>query len=468
MDKTHEEVMQELQDALLDINEQVQTIQAKADAENRDLTEDENGQVETLFAQFSQTEQEIDRRQRIQAQTERLRRAEPNKAEPNNPEPQNRAAGDPQQGFTHRERSPRIEIVEDRGKWGFRDFGEYAMAVAHANPRVSGSMDPRLRDIRNAPTTYSNESAGADGGFAVPPDFRSTIVQKVMGEESLYSRTDQMTTSSNHITFPKDETTPWQTSGGIQVYWEGENDQLSQSKVSLKDETVKANKVTALVPVTEELLEDASSLNGYLNRKVPEKMDFAVTLAILQGTGVGKPLGILNSNCLVSVAKDTTTSPVQAADTIRYKNIVDMWSRMYSKCRGNAIWLINQDIEPQLYQMAFDPTATAGQVPVYLPPGGVSASPYGTLMGRPVVVTEATNTLGDKGDIILADMSQYMTVAKTGGIRSDVSIHLWFDYDTAAFRFIWRIGGQPWWSAAIDKRDGSNTLSCFVTLDERA
>ena len=178
MDKTHEEVMQELQDALLDINEQVQTIQAKADAENRDLTEDENGQVETLFAQFSQTEQEIDRRQRIQAQTERLRRAEPNKAEPNNPEPQNRAAGDPQQGFTHRERSPRIEIVEDRGKWGFRDFGEYAMAVAHANPRVSGSMDPRLRDIRNAPTTYSNESAGADGGFHGAADAHEPRVRR--------------------------------------------------------------------------------------------------------------------------------------------------------------------------------------------------------------------------------------------------------------------------------------------------
>lgn len=468
MDETYEEIMQNLKDRLLDINEQVQTIQAKADAENRDLLEDEENTLTGLFDEFQETEKEIDRRERIQNQTEKLRRSTGRQTEPDLIEPQNKPREQPQQSFTRRERTPRIEIVEDRGKWGFRDFGEFAASVAHANPRVSGSLDPRLRDIRNAPTTFGNESSGADGGFAVPPDFRQAIMEKVNAEDSLLSRTDQMTTSSNHITFPKDETTPWQTSGGMQVYWEGENDQLTQSKPQLKEETIKLNKLTALVPITEELLSDAPSLNGYLNRKVPEKMDFAVNLGIIQGTGVGKPKGILNADCLVSVAKDTSTSPVQPADTIRYKNIVAMWSRMYAPSRRNAVWLINQDIEPQLQQMEFPTTTGATAVPAYMPPGGLSAAPYGTLMGRPIVPTQACETLGDQGDIILADLSQYITVMKTGGVRSDVSIHLWFDYDTVAFRFIMRIGGQPWWGSAIDPRDGSTTYSCFVTLDERA
>jgi len=48
-----------------------------------------------------------------------------------------------------------------------------------------------------------------------------------------------------------------------------------------------------------------------------------------------------------------------------------------------------------------------------------------------------------------------------------VSIHLWFDYDTTAFRFVLRIAGQPWWSAAADPRDGSATYSPFVALAER-
>lgn len=470
---THEELMQQLREDLLDLNEQIQVIQAKADADKRDLTQDEENEIEALFNRFNEVEAEIHRRERINAQTSKLRQTVGQQTEPQDVEPQNQPrqnsadGGEGHQGFQKRTGYPKIEMIKDR-KCGFHDFGEFANAVARANNRVDGTVDPRLRSIQNAPTTYGNESTGADGGFLVPPDFRTAIMEKVEAESGLYGRADNMTSSSNSITFPKDDTTPWQTTGGIQVYWEGEGNQLSQSKPEFGEETIKLNKLTALVPVTEELLDDASSLNGYLSRKVPEKMDFAINLAMIQGTGAGKPLGILNSDCLISVAKDTTTSPVQAADTLRYRNIVNMWHRMYAPCRSNSVWLMNQDVEEQLQFMEFPTNTGATAVPVYLPPGGLSQAPYGTLLGRPIVPTQACNTLGDQGDIILADLSRYMTVIKTGGIRSDVSIHLWFDYDMTAFRFIFRIGGQPWWSSAISPRDGSTTYSCFVTLDERA
>jgi HK97 family phage major capsid protein len=162
----------------------------------------------------------------------------------------------------------------------------------------------------------------------------------------------------------------------------------------------------------------------------------------------------------------------QDADTIVANNIINMWSRMYAPCRRNAVWLINQDIEPQLFKMSFNilnaSGAIVGGVPVYLPANGLSGSPYATLMGRPVIPTQACETVGDKGDIILVDLTQYMTLYKAGGIKTDVSMHLWFDYDVAAFRFIFRVTGQPWWAAAISPRDGSNSLSWAVTLDERA
>lgn len=456
------ETIDDLKDRLLDINEQVQVIQAAADADKRDFSEDESTQVDALFAEFEHTEKEIERRSRIDAQTHKLMATLDRQTDPDSPEPQNRAR-DADSGSVAR-RNPRITMSEDRGKWGWRHIGEFAAAVRVAS-RHPGNADPRL--MQNAPTTVSQEGVGADGGFAVPPDFRESIMEKVMGEESLLGRTDQMTTSSNNLTFPKDETTPWQSSGGVQAYWDGENHQLSQSKVALKEETIKLNKLTALIPVTEELLEDAPSLDSYLRRKVPQKFDWKIQDAIINGTGVGMPQGVLNSDCLVSVAKDTSTSPIQPADTIRYKNIVDMYSRLYAPSRANSIWLINQDVEPSLQVMDFDPTATS-KTPVYLPANGAAGQPYASLMGRPVVPIEACQTLGDKGDIILADLSQYMSVVKTGGIRQDVSIHLWFDYDTAAYRFIMRLGGQPWWASAITPANGSNTRSCFVTLDERA
>lgn len=467
MDTDHEDRIAELRDRLLDLQEQGQSVQNLADAEKRDLTEEEQEELKRIYTKFGEIEEQIELRQTLKAQADRLSKTLALKAEKQDPLPQNRAPAEDYVPQNHRRQAPRVEILEDpsmRGRWGFRSFGEFASSVRAA---VRGSIDPRL--VRNAPTTVSTEGVGADGGYAVPPDFRQSIMEKVMGEASLLPRTDQITTGSNSITFPADETTPWQTSGGVLAYWEGENSQLTQSKIALKTKTLRLNKLTALVPVTEELLEDAPTLDGYLRRAVGKKFDFALNLALMRGTGAGQPQGIMNAGCLVTVAKETS----QLADTVVAENIFKMWSRLYGPSRANAVWLIHQDVEPTLQTMVVKVLNVAGSEnvgggPVYIPPGGLSGAPYATLMGRPVIPTEACETVGDLGDIVLADLSQYMTAIKSGGVRTDVSMHLWFDYDTLAYRFIFRVGGMPWWNTAIDPRDGSNTRSCFVTLAERA
>lgn len=345
---------------------------------------------------------------------------------------------------------------------GFGSFGEFAQCVQH------GSIPGNERDRRlifGAATTFGNEGTGADGGFLIPPVFRTSIWQKVLEQENLLSRCTPLTTSGNSLTVPKDETTPWDTSSGIQVYWESEGSAASQSKPAFETTTYRLNKLMGLVPITEELQADAPGLESWLMTKAPAKMAARINTAIVRGNGVGKPLGILNAPCTISVAKETS----QPADTIYYGNIVKMWARMWAPSRRNAIWLINQDIEPQLDSMAFDPAATAGKVPVYLPQNSISASPYAALKGRPVVPIEACSTLGDQGDIILADMTQYWAITKGGGgIQTDVSIHLWFDQAITAFRFIFRITGSPVWGGAISPENGTATRSCFVTLDARA
>lgn len=344
---------------------------------------------------------------------------------------------------------------------GFRSAGEFFNAVVQGSAN-GASHDPRLM-FNAAPSTVGTEGVGADGGFAVPPDFRATIMQKVLGEESLLSLTDQQTSASNTITFPADETTPWQSSGGIQAYWEAEGGLKGQSKPQLTEKTVKLNKVIALVPMTDELLEDASAMAGYVNRKAPEKINFKINDAILNGTGVGQPLGILTSPGTVVVAKESG----QAADTVMFANIQKLWSALTPAARRNARWLMNPDVESQLNSMSFPGSGTA--VPVYLPPGGLSAAPYGTLLGRPIMYTEAAQALGDQGDIVFGDVSNYLSVVKAGGIKSDVSIHLWFDYDLTAFRFVMRVGGQPWWNAPIAGfQAGTQPRGFFSTLAARA
>lgn len=450
-----------------------QSILDLATAEKRELTREEKAEVDQNSGDFDRLEGEISSRVRIAAQAAMLARPSGRATEPNatDSEPGDHPVRAPIAASARPTSAPHAGVApqprqSSAGNHGFRSMGEFANSVRVAASR-GGETDQRL--VRNATlSTYSQEGAGADGGFAVPPDFRATIMEMVQGPDTLLGRCDNQTTSSNNMTFPADETTAWQTSGGIQAYWEGEAATMTQSKPALGQVNLRLHKLTALVPVTEEMLSDVTSMDSYLRRKAPEKINYKASDAIYRGTGSGMPLGILTSGALVTVSKETS----QAADTLRSMNVFKMWARMYAPSRRNAVWLINQDLEPQLYSMTVDVknmagTENVGGAPVYIPPGGISGNPYGLLMGRPVIPHEVCSAIGDVGDIALADFSKYLALTKPGGVRTETSIHLWFDQDVTAFRFTFRLAGQPWRSTPITRANGSNTLSDFVTLEAR-
>lgn len=419
------------------LNEQVDAIVAEADEADVDLSDEQLEQIEGLKGKIEAKQKQIAAREAVAVTRVSAGR---------------RSAPEP---------TPGVQAVTPRingAKGGYKSFGEFARAV-RAGSVPGASLDQRLQA---AATTFGNEGTGADGGFLVPSEFRREIWQKVLAEDSLAARCDQLVTSSNNLTVPADETTPWDTTNGIQVYWDSEAATITASKAAFENKSIRLNKLTALVPVTEELLEDAPGLDSYLRARAPIKMQSKLNTAILRGTGAGQPLGVLNSGSLITAAAEGG----QTADTIVYNNILKMWSRMYAPCRGRAVWLINQDCEQQLNALAFDASASP-KIPVYLPANGLAGSPYATLMGRPVVPVEACSTIGDVGDIMLVDFSQYAIMTKGQDIRTDVSMHLYFDQAVAAYRFIFRVTGMPWWGSTISPQFGSATRSWAIALAAR-
>jgi len=220
--------------------------------------------------------------------------------------------------------------------------------------------------------------------------------------------------------------------------------------------------MAGLVYVTNTLLEDSPiSLEPLLGGLFAEEFALETDDAIYAGTGAGQPLGILNAPCLVSV----TAEAGQAAATILTENIINMWARMWPPSRARAVWVINTDILPQLMTLVIN--VGTGGMPVFMPPNGLVGAPYGTIFGRPVVETEQCKTLGTQGDIALCDFGYYLLGQKVTGIQAATSIHLKFNYDETAFRYVMRLDGQPWLNAAITPMNGTNTLSPFVVLDSR-
>jgi HK97 family phage major capsid protein len=352
----------------------------------------------------------------------------------------------------------------DDPRAGFKHFGEFALAVRDAC-QPGKRPDDRLALLTKT-ASGMGEVTGSDGGFLVPPEFVQKILERVYAKSNLLGMTDSYTVSSNVIAFPRSAETSrangsrW---GGVRAYWRDEGEQNTAVKATFARLQLTLRKLFVMINASDELLSDSQgiALEQYLFRVASEEINFVVSDAILNGSGAGQPLGILNADCLVAVAKETG----QTAATVNTTNIVKMWARMWAPCRQNAVWLIHQDVEPQLQTMTI---GTGGaQLVAYMPAGGLSANPYATLMGRPVLPVEWCATLGTQGDIILADLRHYVTATR-GMVESAMSIHLRFDYDESVFRFIFRIDGAPWWTAPLTPYKGSNTQSCFVALATRS
>ncbi|MGE0289271.1 MAG: phage major capsid protein [Bradyrhizobium sp.] len=342
----------------------------------------------------------------------------------------------------------------------FESLGDQLIAVAAA--ANGGARDPRLVWQNLQAASGASEGSGPDGGFLVQSEFYPELLKRAYDKSELASRVRKIPIGANanglRINAIK-ETSRANGSrfGGIQAYWTAEGGTKVASQMKFRQMDLKLHKLAGVSYVTDELLEDATALEGVIKEAFEDEFSFVIDDAIFEGTGAGMPLGIMKSSALVSVAKEGS----QAADTVVVENIVKMWARLWARSRRTAIWTINQQIEPQLYTMKI------GDTPVYLPNGTVANSPYATLMGRPVIPTEFNSALGDKGDIVLMDPKEYLMIEK-GGVKSATSIHVKFLTDETTFRFVVRVDGQPIWEAPLTPFKGADTLSPFVTLDDRA
>ncbi len=331
---------------------------------------------------------------------------------------------------------------------GFNSTGEFLQAVRRAS---GGDIDKRFQN-----TAY--EKNGEDGGFLVPEEMSTEIQKKLATSESLLADTRQFTVSGNSLSLPIDESQPWNQ--GVTAYWTGEGQSMTPTKNVLGQAHFRLNKLTALVPATDELLDDAVAMESFIRNAAGDAIMHKVNEAIISGTGAGKPAGILGSGFLTTVDEEA----MQDADTIVAMNVINMYAKMFPGSRGKAKWYVNAGAEGQLMGLKDGD----GRF-LYIAAGAMGNSlPYGTLLGRPVIpMMSALPALGDPGDLLFADLSFYYSVLKAGGVKSAASIHLYFDKEITAFRFSFRIDGKCPYKAPVTTQYGSHEMSAFVNLAVR-
>lgn len=411
-------------------NSALEAAQARAQAEKRSLSAEEKAEQATFDARLGELDDDI------RLESRRLER-------------ERELGGDP---------VPPVDPPKEPK--GFGSMGEMLQAVNRAG------KDPRFSDQRLfAGPSGANESVNDEGAFLVQQEYGGTLLQQTFetGILSRRTRSQPIGAGANGVKFNLlDETNRANGSrfGGIQAYWIGEADAFTGTKPKFRRLELKLQKLIGLMYVTDELLQDAVALQGFVNEWFPQEFGFKVDDAIFAGSGAGMPLGYTVCPAKVQVAKESG----QPAATLIAENIEKMYARMPASSLGNAEWFINVEVWPQLFKLAH--AIGTGGVPVFVPAGGISQAPFGTLLGRPITPIEQAAALGTEGDITFADLSRYM-LADKGGIQTASSIHVKFTTDEMAFRWVLRTDGQPIPAAPLTPYKGTATQSPFITLQNR-
>jgi HK97 family phage major capsid protein len=348
-----------------------------------------------------------------------------------------------------------VQVYKGRGS-----FGAFLQDVKRQAD--TGRCSDRLEKLRAA--TGANETIGSDGGFLIQPDHADMLFTASKDSGTLAARCLSVPVSGNSTTINLvDETSLADGSqfGGVKSSWRAEATQVSPTRPKFRIENVRLDVLESLFYATEEQLEDAGQLEAFANVAFATSMGWKLDDAIINGTGAGMPLGVLNSTCLIPIAKEAS----QTTSTVIYQNVDKMVDRMLPGST-EPVWYVHPDVVQQLRGMFWKGGSTT-EYPVYLPyQAGADASKTGNLLGYAVEKKQQCKALGSVGDIIFGDFSKYALFRKRGILASQ-SAHVAFLTSERVFKWNLRAGGMPLFNKPITDAYGSTTRSPFIALAVR-
>lgn len=296
------------------------------------------------------------------------------------------------------------------------------------------------------------------GGYSVPEEYGAFLMDKSLESEIIRPRATVWGMGSETKKVPAFDGADRTNNlfGGISGEWLEEGASGTRKTAKLRLIQLKAKKLACFSQASNELIADGMSFEEMLAGALIKGLGWYMDYAFINGTGEGQPLGILNDPALITVSQEQN----QTAGTINYTNVVNMFARLAPSCFTNAVWLANPSVIPQLLTMTITIGTGGAQIPVFKE----EASRF-TLLGKEIIFTEKCPALGSKGDLILADLSQYAI-----GMRKEIALDRsnvpgWME-DMTDYRVIVRVDGQGTWDKPVKPKNGT-TLSWAVALEAR-
>jgi len=329
-----------------------------------------------------------------------------------------------------------------------KSFGDFLVAIKRGDEKRLSGIYGSVKDL--------GEGSGAAGGFLVPEEYSTNLLQVAAVQNQIYGRVQHIPVTRESGTYPALDQyfTPTAGSGqtafagGVKGTFTAPGATFTETEPSFSKLSWRLNKIGGLTEVENELIEDSPFAIEALLRGL-----FAVAIAarnernILRGSGVGEPLGILNCEAAIGI-DDTTTGD------FKWDDVASMYSR-FKSVGGSPVWVIHPSVWPKIMKM------TNGSTAVWQ--ANMQGAPANLLNGYPILVSEHMNQIDNTGSVLLADLSGYLFFEKSG-LSIAYSDQVGFTRDVGVWRFRQRNDGRSWLLDAITLGDaqGSYSVSPFI------
>lgn len=261
------------------------------------------------------------------------------------------------------------EVLDKRAVNSKTSAGDDEYRSAFMTYVRTGNMD-ELRQL--------NSFSSAEGGINVPVILLNTI-QRTLAQNSVMRRIGARVIQTTSTT-----TLPI-VGSGVTAVFKDQNPSASYSEtdVSFSSATLGAYKGTALIKVSEELLQDASTdLESTLAAEIGVGFGNLEEKAFVSGSGTAEPRGILRyttagGNAALSQNLGSSTG------SALLDNMIAAYYKMPGNRRQEACWIVGDGLASQMRQLK---ASTSG---VYLWEVSVQAGQPDLFLGRPVYTTYA-------------------------------------------------------------------------------
>lgn len=196
----------------------------------------------------------------------------------------------------------------------------------------------------------------SEGGYLVPDEFESTLVEALEEENFFRSIATVIQTSSG------DRKIPVVASKG-EANWIEEEGAFPESDDAFGQVSIGAHKVATMLKISDELLNDSAfNLEAYISKEFGRRIGSKEEEAFFVGDGSGKPTGIFNATG--GAADGVTTSTAN----ITFDDVMDLFYSVKSPYRKKAVWVLNDTTVKALRKLKdnngnyiWQPSVQAGQ-----------------------------------------------------------------------------------------------------------